>query len=85
MSRPRPPKRRVLGVVLSAVFVLAMVMGCGPGLYLINPDPAEPSATFTVLGMPVVYVWAVFWFGVQAGVVLVAYFMLWDAGGRRDS
>ena len=72
-------------MVLSVVFLLAMVMGCGPGLYLINPDPAEPNATFTVGGMPVVYVWAVFWFGVQAGAILVAYFFLWEGAARHDS
>ena len=46
-----------LAVVLSALFVLAVVIGAGPGIYLINPNPADPDAVFTVLGMPVIYAW----------------------------
>jgi hypothetical protein len=59
------------------VFALALIMGPGPGLYWINPDTSDPNAVFLILGMPIVYVWAVFWFFVQAGVVLTAYYTLW--------
>ena len=69
-----------LGRILTCVFLFALVMGPGPGIYLVNPDPADP-ATCIFLGMPVIYVWAVFWFFVQAVVIVVAYFRLWDNAG----
>ena len=72
------PGRRKLAAVLGLVFLFAMLMGPGPGLYLVNPDPADPNARFFFFGMPVVYVWAVFWFFVQAAVVVIAYVRLWD-------
>ena len=76
MAAEQSSKRR-LTVVLSVIFALALLMGPGPGLYLVNPDPSDPNAVFTVLGMPVVYVWAVLWFFVQAAVVIAAYWKLW--------
>lgn len=65
--------------ILCGVFALAMILGPGPGLYLVNPDPSDPDAVFTWGGVPVVYVWALWWFAVQAGVVLIAYRWLWQA------
>ena len=65
-----------LSKILTAIFIFAIIMGPGPGLYLVNPSPEESSPA-TFLGMPVLFAWAVFWFFVQAGVVLVAYFKLW--------
>ena len=52
---PEPGRRKGTGlaIVLSILFVLALVMGPGPGLYLVNPDPADPTATFAVLGIPI--------------------------------
>ena len=84
MSRRRGTKRRRLAVALGAIFLVAVVMGTGPGIYLVNPDPADPNAAFTFLGLPILYVWAVFWFFVQAAVVLVAYFTLWDGREHPD-
>ncbi|MBC8877140.1 MAG: hypothetical protein H8E44_47535 [Planctomycetes bacterium] len=77
--------RKRLAVVLSVIFALAIVMGGGPGMYLVNPDADDPDATFTFLSMPVIYAWIVFWFLVQAGVVLVAYYRLWDSTPTDDS
>ena len=77
MNRQMTSHRKTLTVVLSLVFLLAMVMGTGPGIYLINPDPTEPNVDCSFLGVPVIYGWAVFWFLVQAVVVLIAYFRLW--------
>jgi len=71
-----------LGIVLSLVFVTAVVMGAGPGLYLINPDPSDPETTVAWWGVPVVYVWVVLWFLVEAGVVMLAYFLVWNASGK---
>ena len=62
---------------LSFLIAIAMVMGPGPGLYLINPDPGDPDTVRVALGMPIVYVWAVGWFFVQLAVVLIAYFKVW--------
>jgi len=70
-------RKKRLSIVLSAIFLLAVVMGAGPGVYLVNPNPADPDAVRTFLGVPIVYAWTVFWFFVQAGVVLAAYLLLW--------
>ena len=59
------------------VFGIALVMGPGPGVWLINPDPADPEARRFLMGVPIVYAWAVFWLGVQAGCVLLAYRFVW--------
>ncbi len=68
-----------LSKILSSIFLFALIMGPGPGLYLVNPSSDNPAPT-TCLGMPVLFVWASFWFLVQAGVVLVAYRKLWTTG-----
>lgn len=77
--------RKRLTIALSIIFALAVVMGAGPGMYLVNPDSGDPDAKFTFLGMPVIYAWVTFWFLVQAIVVLVAYFRLWDGASDDDS
>ncbi len=64
-----------LSIVLSAIFIFATIMGTGPGLHLVNPLPGEKPAT--ILGMPILFAWAVFWFFTQAIVVLTAYCKLW--------
>ena len=69
--------RRNYTLFLSLAFATAIVMGPGPGLYLVNPDPGDPQAVFTLAGVPVLYLWVLFWFAVQAAVVLLAYFLLW--------
>jgi len=69
--------RRRLSWVLGIIFVIAMAMGAGPGVYLVNPDPSAPGPTPTILGMPILYAWGVGWFFVQAAVVIVAYLTLW--------
>jgi len=66
-----------LAVVLAVVFLIAMFMGPGPGVRLINPNPDDPNATFIILGLPLVYLWGLFWYAVQAVVVITAYFTVW--------
>ena len=73
-----------LSKILAAIFIFAAIMGPGPGLYLVNPSP-EDATTATFLGMPVLFAWAVFWFFVQAGVVLVAYCKLWTKQNDLDT
>ena len=75
MNDPAKPNRR--GAALAALFALALLMGPGPGIYLVNPDPSDSDAARFILGVPIVYAWAAFWFGVQALVILLAYRLLW--------
>ena len=70
-------KKRRLGLVLFLVFALAMVMGPGPGLHLVNPEPATTGEGLLFLGLPVIYAWGLFWYGVQAAVVLTACLTIW--------
>lgn len=73
-----------LSKILAVIFVFAAIMGPGPGLYLVNPSP-DDSSPATFLGMPVLFAWTVFWFFVQAGVVLVAYCKLWTKQDGLDT
>ena len=84
MNQDMTKYKPTLGMVLLAVFAIAMIMGPGPGLYLINPDPADPDAVRTVLGLPIVYAWGLLWYAVQAAVLIIAYFKVWseDEPGR---
>ena len=81
--------RKKLGWLLFGLFCLALVMGPGPGNHLINPDPDDPEAARFFLGIPIVYAWALFWYGVQAIAVGTAYFKLWrdepESGVTADS
>ncbi len=79
----RGRRRRRLTVGLACVFALAVVMGPGPGVYLVNPDPGDPHTTTTIASVPILYLWALFWFLVQATVVVVAYLCLWDSPDDR--
>jgi hypothetical protein len=84
MSIPEKPSG--LALVLSSLFLLSMVMGSGPGLRLINPDYADPNAVFTVAGLPIIYLWGLFWYGIQLAVILTAYSKIWkkaDAAGAE--
>lgn len=85
MNCPLCKKANSLGIALSVIFVLAVVMGTGPGIYLVNPDPADPETVRTFLSLPIIYAWVVFWFLVQAGVILVAYFKLWKEPQPEES
>ncbi len=70
-------RRRHLAVLLTCLFLLTMVMGSGPGLHLVNPDPGDATTAFTVWGLPKLYAWGLLWYGAQLAVILVAYFKLW--------
>lgn len=78
MTQEKKTKRRTPGVVLCLIFAFALVMGAGPGIYLVNPDPADPAATLTIWGgVPVIYAWVTLWYMVEAAVAVTAYFCLW--------
>ena len=63
-------KSNTLPWLLGAIFLLAMIMGAGPGTMLAN----RPAAWF---GLPQLYVWGVFWCFVEIAVVIVAYVYVW--------
>ena len=74
MTAHHSPESRQLSRILIGIFVFALLMGPGPGLYLVNQRAAEGASWF---GLPLLYAWAIFWFGVEAAVVWVAYSKLW--------
>ena len=69
-------------MVLFLVFALAMVMGPGPGLRLVNPEPTAARDSLLFLGLPVIYAWGLFWYGVQTAVVVTACLTIWKS--RED-
>ncbi|MDA1263578.1 MAG: hypothetical protein O2816_00705 [Planctomycetota bacterium] len=74
----RPSQR--LGVFLVALFALALLMGPGPGVALINPS--GPGDDPLLWGVPKLYLWGLLWCSVQAGVVAAAARWLWK--GRDE-
>lgn len=74
MDNEPTERRSPLAWVLGVLFLLALVMGPGPGAALVDGTPQDPNF---IAGVPVLYVWLVFWFGVMAGCVLVAARFLW--------
>ena len=54
---------------------LGLVMGPGPGVYLVN---GAARAGMTMCGVPVLYLWVVFWFGIMALSVLGMYRFCWN-------
>ena len=67
-----------LSSILALVFVFAMIMGPGPGVYLVDPGPDHVGPAPTFLGLPVIYSWAILWFGVQSAVLVTAYLKVWS-------
>lgn len=63
------------GRLLSAIFLLALVMGPGPGATFIDGSPEAP---LFLLGIPALYVWLVLWFLVMAGCIITAAVTLWN-------
>lgn len=77
-ARESSPRAR-WAKALAGLFLFSVLMGPGPGLYLINPGR---GASTTFLGVPIVYLWTVGWFFVMAGVILTAYHVLWKQEGH---
>ena len=65
-----------LAKTLTAIILLGTLMGAGPGLVLISPAKDAPDPA-TILGIPVIYAWVVFWFAVQAVAIYIASEKLW--------
>jgi len=70
-------KQTKIAITLGIIMFIALFMGTGPGIYLINPDPSDPEARRFLLGMPIIWTWVVFWFLVEAICVVVASRTLW--------
>lgn len=62
--------RRRLGVIVTIVFVIALIMGPGPGVMLVQGT--------SFMGFPAIYAWALFWYAVEVAAVVVAYFFVWS-------
>ena len=62
------------GRLLTAIFLLALVLGPGPGAELIDGTAASPNIWF---GVPALYIWVVFWFLVMAGCIVTAAYTVW--------
>lgn len=75
MASRRQPVPRV-ALLLGGGLLLAIFMGAGPGVHLVNPEPDSPQPA-TILGIPVLYAWYLFWLGIEGGIVIAAYFLLW--------
>jgi hypothetical protein len=67
----RDESRLKLGKILVAVFAVAMIMGAGPGILLVN----QPATWF---GLPRLYVWGMIWCAVEIAVVIAAYLFVWE-------
>ena len=74
MTTPKPDRWLRRG--LSAAFIFALLMGAGPGLYLINGYAADGG---TILGMPALYAWAIGWCAIESGIIVAAYLTVWKS------
>lgn len=73
----RVSTRRRLRILLGLFFLMATVMGVGPGVLLINrPD--------IFWGLPLIYTWALFWYGVHVVIASVAYRTLWKSSTENS-
>jgi membrane protein implicated in regulation of membrane protease activity len=70
-------QRKRLAWILATVFVVALLMGPGPGMLLVN-RPGE------ILGVPQLYAWGLIWYAVEVVVVLLAYMLIWSPRTRRQ-
>ncbi len=77
MTKSSETGKKKLSIILSLVFIFAMIMGPGPGIHLVDPGPDHKGPAPTLFGLPIIYAWAVLWFGVQAVVLVTAYFTVW--------
>ena len=70
MKEPPTSRTGKLGAILLSLFFFAMIMGAGPGIYLINGKGP-------LFGIPIIYAWVVFWFIIQASAVVIAFKTVW--------
>jgi hypothetical protein len=63
-------KRLSLGKLLLIIYAVSLLLSNGPGVLLVNRP-------VLILGLPLIYVWALFWWLFQMTLVLIAYFRVW--------
>jgi hypothetical protein len=63
-----------LKIGVGLVFLIALILGPGPGSTLIDGSAEAPHQLF---GVPALYCWLVFWWLVMAGCVVTAARCLW--------
>ncbi|MDO5552619.1 MAG: hypothetical protein Q4G68_02545 [Planctomycetia bacterium] len=68
-----PKENKGLKYLLYALFIVAVTMGTGPGVLLIN----DPVNVRTVFGVPILYAWVVFWYLVMTAIIIAAYRTIW--------
>lgn len=71
-------RRKTIGRWLTVAFVVAILLGPGPGLLLVN----KANSRF---GLPDLYVWGLLWFVVEVAIVVLAYFFVWTDDTESDS
>jgi len=74
----RSATRSALAIALTLIFILAMIMGTGWGVLLVNPAADDPAARVVVWGLPVIYLWGLLWYAVQVAVIVTACFTVWS-------
>jgi hypothetical protein len=73
----KSPPSATLRNVLLALFFIAMIAATGPGVLLVN----RPEM---IVGIPLVYAWAIGWYFVLVAIALVAYCKLWTADDSSE-
>ncbi|MBA2113793.1 hypothetical protein [Bremerella alba] len=69
--KPAPSSTsRPLSYAATAIVVIALIMGVGPGVLLVN----RPTM---FLGLPLLYFWGIGWYFVICGVAIICYFFIW--------
>ena len=70
-----PGFRRVLGWILAVVFLLALILGAGPGILLVNGGGTVH--VFGDLELPSLYAWGILWYLVEAVCIILASVHVW--------
>ncbi|MFT5467195.1 MAG: hypothetical protein ACI8UO_002299 [Verrucomicrobiales bacterium] len=71
------PSTKPWAIFSGVLFLIAVLIGAGPGIHLINPAESAAAEEFFIFGMPKLYAWAILWFVVQATALSIAYVKVW--------
>jgi len=66
-----------VGWTVLVVFTLALVLGSGPGIWLVDGTARVPLPGGLVL--PALYAWGLLWYFVEALCIVIAYIFVWRA------
>ncbi len=66
-------------MILAVVFLAAIALGAGPGIWLVNRPQVVtlPGG----LSLPLLYAWGLLWYAVEAACVVLAYVLVWRSSG----